>query len=121
MQIVYIPSESMSVQGKKDEIYKRYGKDWNIREQGGGNGNWLLTRKSDVLVDGQDAGSGDLPGQGLETLCGVRQVLIGSFAHASLRFLWRVLFPRCLSIDELSQVYTFLTACAVYPRGRKSA
>ena len=35
MQIVYIPSESMSVQGKKDEIYKRYGKDWNIREQGG--------------------------------------------------------------------------------------
>ena len=34
MQIVYIPSESMSVQGKKDEIYKRYGKDWNIREQG---------------------------------------------------------------------------------------
>ena len=30
MQIVYIPSESMSVQGKKDEIYKRYGKDWNI-------------------------------------------------------------------------------------------
>ena len=46
MQIVYIPSESMSVQGKKDEIYKRYGKDWNIREQGGGNGNWLLTGKS---------------------------------------------------------------------------
>ena len=44
MQIVYIPSESMSVQGKKDEIY---------REQGGGNGNWLLTRKSDVLVDGK--------------------------------------------------------------------
>lgn len=38
---------------KKDEIYKRYGKDWNIREQGGGNGNWLLTRKSDVLVDGK--------------------------------------------------------------------
>ena len=48
MQIVYIPSESMSVQGKKDEIYKRYGKDWNIREQGGGNGNWLLTRKSEA-------------------------------------------------------------------------
>ena len=23
------------------------------REQGGGNGNWLLTRKSDVLVDGK--------------------------------------------------------------------
>lgn len=26
MQIVYIPSESMSVQGKKDEIYKDMGK-----------------------------------------------------------------------------------------------
>ena len=32
---------------------KDIGKDWNIREQGGGNGNWLLTRKSDVLVDGK--------------------------------------------------------------------
>ena len=28
---------------------------------------------------------------------------------------------KVLSIDELSQVYTFLTACAVYPKGRKSA
>ena len=53
MQIVYIPSESMSVQGKKDESIKDMGKNWNIREQGGGNGNWLLTRKSDVLVDGK--------------------------------------------------------------------
>ena len=24
-----------------------------IQEQGGGNGNWLLTKKSDVLVDGK--------------------------------------------------------------------
>lgn len=53
MQIIYIESESMSVQGKKDDIYKRYGKKWNIREQGGGNGNWLLTKKSDVFVDGK--------------------------------------------------------------------
>ena len=53
MQIIYIESESMSAQGKRDEIYKRYGKEWNIREQGGGNGNWLLTKKSDVLVDGK--------------------------------------------------------------------
>ena len=45
MQIVYIPSESMSVQGKKDEIYKRYGKDWNIREQGGGNGKLVVDQK----------------------------------------------------------------------------
>ena len=53
MQIRYVESESMAVQGKRDEIYKRYGREWNIREQGGGNGNWLLTKKSDVLVDGK--------------------------------------------------------------------
>lgn len=52
-KIRYIESKSMSVQGKKSEIFKRYGKEWNIREQGGGNGNWLLTQKSDVLVDGK--------------------------------------------------------------------
>lgn len=46
-------ADSFTYPRKKDEIYKRYGKDWNIREQGGGNGNWLLTRKSDVLVDGK--------------------------------------------------------------------
>ena len=53
MHIIYIPSESMSVQGKRDEISKRYGKDWTIKEEGKGNGNWLLTKKSDVLVDGK--------------------------------------------------------------------
>lgn len=53
MQITYIKSETMSVQGKKDDIYKRYGGEWNIREQGGGNGNWLLTKRSDVLADGK--------------------------------------------------------------------
>lgn len=53
MQISFIQSESMSVQGKKAEIYKRYGKEWSIREQGWGNGNWLLTKKSDILVDGK--------------------------------------------------------------------
>lgn len=53
MQVVYVPSESMSVQGKREEIYQRYGREWNIKEQGKGNGNWLLTRKSDVLVNGR--------------------------------------------------------------------
>ena len=53
MEIVYIESQSMSVQGKKDEIFKRYGREWRISEQGGGNGNWLLTKKSDVLVNGK--------------------------------------------------------------------
>lgn len=53
MQISFIPSESMTVQGNKNEIYNKYGKAWNIKEQGRGNGNWLLTKKSDVLVDGK--------------------------------------------------------------------
>ena len=52
MEIVYVASESMTVQGKSSEIYRNYGKEWNIREEGKGNGNWLLTKKSDVLVDG---------------------------------------------------------------------
>lgn len=53
MEIIYVESGSTPVQGKRDEIYKKYGKKWNIRRQGGGNGNWLLTKKSDVLVDGE--------------------------------------------------------------------
>jgi hypothetical protein len=53
MEVVYRPSESMSVQGKQDEIYKKYATEWSIKEQGKGNGNWLLTKKSDVLVDGR--------------------------------------------------------------------
>ena len=52
MEILYIPSQKMEVQGKESEIRKKYGKEWKISEQGGGNGNWLLTQKSDVLVDG---------------------------------------------------------------------
>lgn len=53
MQITYVPADSMSVQGSKSEIFKKYGDKWNIKERGNGNGNWLLTRKSDVLVDGE--------------------------------------------------------------------
>lgn len=53
MQIRYVKSESMSVQGKRTEIFKKYGKEWSIKEQGGGNGNWMLTKRSDVLVDGK--------------------------------------------------------------------
>lgn len=52
MEIVFVPSQSMTVQGKKDEIYKKYGKNWFIRPLGGGYGNWFLTRSSDVLVNG---------------------------------------------------------------------
>ena len=53
LNIVYIPSESMTVQGKKEEIYKKYGKEWHIQELGNGNGNWLLTKPSDLLVNGK--------------------------------------------------------------------
>ena len=47
---IYIESQSMKVQGKANDIYKRYGKEWNIKALG--NGNWLLTKKSDALING---------------------------------------------------------------------
>ena len=47
---IYIESQFMKVQGKANDIYKRYGKEWNIKDLGFGN--WLLTKKSDVLVNG---------------------------------------------------------------------
>ncbi len=53
MEIYYVPSDSKTVQGKYNEICKKYGKEWKIREEGKGNGNWLLTKKSDVLVNGK--------------------------------------------------------------------
>lgn len=53
MQVRYIPSDSRTVQGKREDVFKRYGNEWKITPQGGGNGNWLLTKKSDILVDGQ--------------------------------------------------------------------
>ncbi|MCL2753392.1 MAG: hypothetical protein FWE44_04500 [Defluviitaleaceae bacterium] len=54
MNVVYIlGGEPIPVQGKRDEIYNKYGKEWNIKEHGGGHGNWLLTKNADVLVDGK--------------------------------------------------------------------
>lgn len=50
INIIYIESQSMNVQGKANDIYKKYGKEWNIKDLG--YGNWLLTKKSDVLVNG---------------------------------------------------------------------
>lgn len=52
MNIFFVKSQSMTVQGKANEVYKKYGREWSIKEQGGGNGNWLLTKNSDVFVDG---------------------------------------------------------------------
>lgn len=53
MTINYVESQSMTTQGKWDAIVKRYGKEWTIKPLGGGTGNWLLTKKSDVLVKGK--------------------------------------------------------------------
>ncbi|MBQ7704335.1 MAG: hypothetical protein IJT73_02750 [Selenomonadaceae bacterium] len=53
MKMFYVPSESMTVQGKENEIYKKYGKEWNIQPEGWGNGNWLLTKPSDVIINGK--------------------------------------------------------------------
>lgn len=50
-EIVYVHSESRIRQGKKEDLIRKY-PGWKIGELGGGNGNWLLTKKSDVLVDG---------------------------------------------------------------------
>ena len=50
---MYIDSESMTVQGKYQDVVKRYGDSWKIREHGNGNGNWLLTRPSDITVNGK--------------------------------------------------------------------
>ena len=51
MIIRYIESESRSVKGKENEIYMKYDKEWHIEEKGKGNGNWLLTKSSDIMVD----------------------------------------------------------------------
>ena len=52
MDIIFIEAESMTVQGTYSSIFKRYGKSWSIKPLGKGNGNWLLTRRSDVLIGG---------------------------------------------------------------------
>ena len=53
MNISYLPSESKTVQGKENEVFRKYGKDYYIRDLGKGNGNYLLTKQSDVLIDGK--------------------------------------------------------------------
>ena len=55
--IYYVPSQRMTRQGKADEINKQYRKEWNISPRGGGNGNWLLTKPSNVLFNGKSCRS----------------------------------------------------------------
>ena len=57
MSITYVDSQSITRQGKASEIYKKYGKEWNIKPLGGGNGNWLLTKPSDVRLNGRSCRS----------------------------------------------------------------
>ncbi len=49
----YIESQKITKQGKREEIYRKYYPEWCIRELGGGNGNWLLTKHSDIIVNGR--------------------------------------------------------------------
>ena len=49
----YVESQRMVVQGSWKAVLKCYGKEWEIHPQGGGNGNWLLTKPADILVDGK--------------------------------------------------------------------
>ena len=53
MNVMYVSSESTTVQGSLEDVRKEYGKNWYINELGGGHGNWLLTKPSDVLVNGK--------------------------------------------------------------------
>ena len=52
-RIEYIEGDSMHVQGNRAEIYRKYSNEWNIREMGKGFGNWILTKRSDILVNGK--------------------------------------------------------------------
>ena len=52
MDIRYIESQSKTVQGKEAKIRRKYRKEWKITPLGSGNGNWQLSKNSDVLVDG---------------------------------------------------------------------
>lgn len=53
MDIRFEESRRHHVQGSRNDVYKKYGGEWNIQELGGGNGNWLITKRSDVLVNGK--------------------------------------------------------------------
>ena len=45
MDVQFLKSEKKKVQGKREEIYKKYGKEWEILELGNSNGNWSLNKK----------------------------------------------------------------------------
>lgn len=53
-KIEYVESESDTVQGTYAEVKRKYGRDWHIREHGNGNGNWLITKNSKILINGEN-------------------------------------------------------------------
>lgn len=53
LDLMYVDSESMEYQGTESSAYKKYGKEWTIRPLVNGNGNWLLTKRADILVNGK--------------------------------------------------------------------
>lgn len=55
--IEYVAYQCTTRQGKANEIYDRYQKVWDIKPWGKGNGNWLLTKPSDVLLNGKSCRS----------------------------------------------------------------
>lgn len=53
MSMKYIRSENFTVQAPKDEVYTKYvGNGYTVKPEGKGNGNWIVSKKGDVLVDG---------------------------------------------------------------------
>ena len=52
MNYMYVESESFTDQGTFEKMKKLYGDRYRISPLGWGNGNWKLTRKSDLLIDG---------------------------------------------------------------------
>ena len=51
--VQYVPSESFSFQGNDTEVQRRRRQGYNVKPLGGGGGNWLATKRSDVLVNGE--------------------------------------------------------------------
>lgn len=53
LDLMYVNSKRMKYQGTESSAYKKYGKEWTIQPLGNGNGNWLLTKRADILVNGK--------------------------------------------------------------------
>lgn len=55
MYVNYVKSFSITAQGTYEKVRKEYKEEdgYRIKELGGGNGNWLVTKPSDILVNGK--------------------------------------------------------------------